>query len=117
VMDVLAGGGAGVLVRGELTPLSLVACLRAVTQGQGAVPADLLARMLHAHDGVCEGELAGREVEVLRLLAAGSTTRTIAGELCYSERTVKNIVRDLMIKLECSTRAQAVATATRQGLI
>jgi DNA-binding CsgD family transcriptional regulator len=30
---------------------------------------------------------------------------------------VKNIVRDLMIKLDCSTRAQAVATATRQGLI
>lgn len=118
VMEVLAGGGAGVLVRGELTLLALVACLRAVSQGQGAVPADLLARMLNTRGGGGTGtDLATRELQVLRLLASGSTTRTIAGELCYSERTVKNIVRDLMFKLECSTRAQAVATATRQGLI
>jgi DNA-binding NarL/FixJ family response regulator len=117
VMDVLAAGGAGVLVRGELTPLALVACLRAVTHGQSAVPTDLMARMLRGRDGAGGGELAGRELHVLRLLADGSTTRAIAGELCYSERTVKNIVRDVLLKLDSSTRAQAVATATRQGLI
>lgn len=117
VVEVIAGGGAGVLVRGELTPLSLVACLRSVTQGQSAVPTQLLARMLQAGGQISGGNLAGRELAVLRMLATGSTTRMIAGELSYSERTVKNIVRELMLKLESSTRAQAVATATRQGLI
>lgn len=117
VVEVLAGGGAGVLVRSDLTPLALVACLRSVVLGQGAVPTEVLMRMLHARERGGDGELAGRELEVLRLLAGGRTTRSIALELCYSERTVKNVVRDLMLKLECRTRAQAVATATRQGLI
>lgn len=117
VVEIIAGGGAGVLVRGELTPLSLVACLRSVTQGQSAVPAELLARMLQTGGHIGSGDLARRELAVLRMLATGSTTRVIAGELSYSERTVKNIVRDVLLKLESSTRAQAVATATRQGLI
>jgi DNA-binding NarL/FixJ family response regulator len=119
VLDALAGGAAGVLVRADLTPLTLTACLRSVTSGHGAVPTEVLTRMLHAreHSRGADGSLAGREVDVLKLLAGGSTTRVIAGELCYSERTVKNIVRDLMIKLDCRTRAQAVATATREGII
>jgi len=42
---------------------------------------------------------------VLRMLADGETTRGIAERLNYSERTVKNIVRDLLSKLNCKTRA------------
>jgi DNA-binding NarL/FixJ family response regulator len=61
--------------------------------------------------------LAGREVSVLRLLAEGESTREIAENLSYSERTVKNIVHDLLMKLDCRTRAHAVALATRQGVI
>lgn len=119
VLDVLACGASGVMVRGDLTPLNLVACLRSVTSGHGAVPTDLLRRMVRPDDHArgSDGSLARREVDVLRLLANGSTTRVIADELCYSERTVKNIVRDLMIKLDCKTRAQAAVTATREGII
>ena len=61
--------------------------------------------------------LARRELNVLRLLADGSCTREIAGELCYSERTVKNIVHDTLTKLNCRTRAHAVAVVARQGAL
>ena len=54
---------------------------------------------------------------MLALLAEGSDTKEIAGRLSYSERTVKNIVHDLLVKMNCRTRAHAVALATRQGVI
>lgn len=62
-------------------------------------------------------ELTSRELAVLRMLADGEVTRGIAEQLNYSERTVKNIVRDVLVKLNCRTRAHAAALATRRGLI
>ena len=51
------------------------------------------------------------------MLADGESTRGIAQRLNYSERTVKNIVHDLLAKMGCRTRAHAVALAARQGVI
>ena len=120
--DTLTAGLSGVLVRATLTPARLSSCLSAVVSGQGALPPDLLGQMLAglargAPRGARVPGLAGREVSVLRLLADGESTRAIAENLCYSERTVKNIVHDLLMKLDCRTRAHAVALATRQGVI
>ena len=120
--DTLTAGLSGVLVRSSLTPGRLTSCLGAVVSGQGALPPDLLGRMLAglargAPRGARVPGLAGREVSVLRLLAEGESTREIAQSLSYSERTVKNIVHDLLMKLDCRTRAHAVALATRQGVI
>lgn len=122
LFDSLAAGLAGVLLRGDLTPARLVTCVRAVTEGNGSIPPDLLGQMLAglargAPRAAVGGDLARREVDVLQLLAEGESTRDIAGRLSYSERTVKNIVHDLLVKLNCRTRAHAVALGTRQGLI
>jgi DNA-binding NarL/FixJ family response regulator len=112
------GGLSGVVMRGDLTPGALTASLDAVVAGAGALPVSLLPRLL---DGLARDagarDLAGRELDVLRLLAAGGDTRGIALELSYSERTVKNIVHDLLTKLNCRTRAHAVAVASRDGLV
>ena len=62
-------------------------------------------------------QLSQREHQVLRLLADGESTRGIAQRLNYSERTVKNIVHDLLVKLDCRTRAHAVALAATRGVI
>jgi DNA-binding NarL/FixJ family response regulator len=85
-----------------------------------ALPGDLLARLLaHVRSSSQLGPagLNSRERSVLRLLADGMDTRGIAADLCFSERTVKNVVHDLLTKLNCRTRAQAVALATREGVI
>jgi DNA-binding CsgD family transcriptional regulator len=58
-----------------------------------------------------------RGIEVLRLLAAGATTRTISVKLFYSERTVKSIIHDMETELRAATRSQVVAEALRRGLI
>jgi DNA-binding NarL/FixJ family response regulator len=115
-------GIAGFLNRADLTPEGLVASVRAVAAGTGSIPPRLLARLfdeLARGNGSrgSRGQLAKRELDVLRLLAGGGSTSEIAGTLNYSERTVKNIVHDALAKLNCRTRAQAVAVVARQGVI
>lgn len=114
------GGVSAILCREELSPELLCSTVRAVLGGRTSLPTDLLPRLLRRGQRagrVDPGGLADRELAVLRMLADGEDTRGIALGLCYSERTVKNVVHDVLTKLNCRTRAQAVATATRAGII
>ena len=61
--------------------------------------------------------LTVREQEVLRLVADGHPTREVAKRLSYSERTVKNVIHDVVTKFNARSRSQAVAAAVREGLI
>lgn len=122
VQAALENGFAGLLIRSEMTPERLIATVGAVASGTGSIPPSVLAGLV---TDLCRGSglraaaglLARRELDVLRLLAEGSSTREIAEVLCYSERTVKNIVHDTLTKLNCRTRAHAVATVVRQGAL
>lgn len=111
-----------VLVLRSITPSRLLSCVRAVSRGRPAMAPEVLCQMLP--NGTADGngraalpDLAPREYDVLRMLADGDTTREIAQQLSYSERTVKSIVHDVLAKLNCRTRAHAVALAVRQGVI
>jgi DNA-binding NarL/FixJ family response regulator len=118
--EIVDAGVGAILPHGTLTPETLVASVYAVVAGTVALPGDLLARLLvHVTraSNLGPAELSGRERSVLRLLAEGEDTRGIAEDLCFSERTVKNVVHDVLTKLNCRTRAQAVALATREGVI
>jgi DNA-binding CsgD family transcriptional regulator len=61
--------------------------------------------------------LTRREVQVLRLVAAGKTNRAIAGELVISERTVARHVSNIFVKLRLSSRAAATAYAYEHDLV
>jgi DNA-binding CsgD family transcriptional regulator len=111
-----------VVILRDATPSRVVSCVRAATRGGGSISPELLGQLLpvgqDAHaDQSEEPQLSDREYDVLRMLADGENTRGIAERLSYSERTVKNIVHDLLAKLNCKTRAHAVALAARQGVI
>ncbi len=60
--------------------------------------------------------LSQREVEVLRLVAAGKSNREIAGKLTLSDKTVGNHVASILVKTGAENRAGAAAFAIRQGL-
>lgn len=118
--DAVEAGAGAALLRNELNPSALVAAVRAVAAGNTAMPSTLLPRLLQRAVGTGRGgprALTDRDLAVLRLLSEGSETRDIGDELGYSERTVKNIVHDVLTKLNCRNRVQVVALATRQGLI
>lgn len=115
-------GVSAVLVLRALTPSRLLSCVRAVSENSESISPELLCRMLQERTATGHlhpqgAQLTKREFDVLRRLADGDSTRDIAQRLNYSERTVKNIVHDLLAKLNCRTRAQAVALAARQGVI
>ncbi|TDE02450.1 response regulator transcription factor [Jiangella asiatica] len=63
------------------------------------------------------GRLTARELEVLRLVAAGRTNRAIAAELYLSEKTVARHVSNIFAKLDVSSRAAATAYAYEHDLI
>ena len=79
---------------------------------------DLLEGLAHLGEGKSASpRLTDREQQVLSLIANGHPTREVAQQLCYSERTVKNVLHDVVTKLGARSRSQAVAHAVREGLI
>jgi DNA-binding NarL/FixJ family response regulator len=120
-------GVAGLVRRSEATPDRMVMVIRSAAVGEGAVPPDLLGRLLDQVGrlqrqvlwprGLTFAGLAEREIEVLRLVADGFDTAEIATKLSYSQRTVKNVLHDVTSRLQLRNRSHAVAYALRHGLI
>lgn len=120
-------GVCGLLRRADASAETLVHTIERVARGHGEVPPDLLGRLLEqvgklqrqvlAPRGLTFSGLTPREAEVLRLVADGLDTCEIASQLCYSERTVKNVLHDLNTRLQLRNRSHAVAYAVREGLI
>jgi DNA-binding NarL/FixJ family response regulator len=127
LLEVVSIGVSAVIRRAEATPDSLVRLIRATAAGDGALPPDLLGRLLNRVSRLQHQvlrprgwDLAGvstREAEVLRLVADGLETQEIADRLCFSQRTVKGILHDITSRFQLRNRAHAVAFALREGLI
>jgi DNA-binding NarL/FixJ family response regulator len=88
--------------------------LKAAAGGEG-LPPTAAAEMIDT--GWDDGELSLREIGVLRLVSEGYDTKEIAGEMHYSERTVKNVLYGITQRLNLRNRSHAVAYALRAGLI
>jgi DNA-binding NarL/FixJ family response regulator len=122
VLAAIQAGAVGFLRKDTLTPESLSDAVRAAGSGSGVVAPDLLGALLRsispdALDLKPASRLNDREQQVLTLIAEGLPTREVAEQLCYSERTVKNVLHDVVTKLNARSRSQAVAYAVREGLI
>ena len=64
-----------------------------------------------------QGPLTGRELELLRLVAAGKSNREVAVELFLSEKTVARHLSNIFLKLEVSSRVSASRYAYEHGLM
>jgi len=102
---------------GDAAGLELHAA-RAVFERLGAA-ADLarVDALLAPSPAGAAGGLTAREVEVLRLVAAGRTNKAIASELVLSDRTVDRHVSNILSKLGVASRAAATAHAYEHGLL
>lgn len=119
VLGALRAGAIGYLSKPTLTPQALEGSVRAASSGAGVMAPELLGE-LGANGGTprrFSAPLSDREQAVLALIAEGHPTREVALRLSYSERTVKNILHDVVAKLNARSRSQAVAEAVRAGLI
>lgn len=110
-------GAVAALVREDLTPERLGLSLRAVAAGATTMLATYRSQLPATNGAAAGPELTSREQRVLALVADGLPTREIGEELHYSERTVKKVLGDVVVKLGARSRSQAIARAVRQGII
>ena len=116
-----------ILPRSAVTTERLAHSVRAAAAGGGVLPPNLVGELLKqvdrmqrdvlAPNGLNASGLTPREIDVLRLMADGFDTNEIAGKLCYSERTVKNVIYGVTHRLKLRNRSHAVAYALRAGMI
>ena len=112
-------GARGILSR-NVGRASLAAAIRAAAEGLTVINTPL-AQAIVSSGGVLSSPttdtLTPRELQILQLVAAGMTNKSIASELGVSEHTVKFHVNSILGKLDAQSRTQAVTIATKLGLI
>lgn len=113
VVRALKAGARAYVLKGHVHR-ELLETIRAVHAGQKRIPPDIAAELAeHAADD----ELTVREIDVLRLIAAGNSNRLIADQLSIGEATVKSHVTNILSKLGANDRAHAVTIALKRGII
>ncbi|HEY5751883.1 MAG TPA: response regulator transcription factor [Chthoniobacterales bacterium] len=113
VSRAVKAGARGYLLKDAPTE-ELLACIHEVCEGKTSINAALVAKLAMEMRGE---PLTRRELDVLKLLADGKTNRQIATGLSVGEATVKSHLRSIFSKLDVLSRTEAIATASRRGLI
>jgi DNA-binding NarL/FixJ family response regulator len=109
----IRAGAQGYLLK-DTTESEMIAAISSVHAGKRYIPRHIAARLA---DRMMRSDLTARELQILELLAQGSTNKEIAAALDISDNTVRHHVNNIMDKLEVSDRTEAVATAMRSGLL
>ncbi|MFI6778066.1 LuxR C-terminal-related transcriptional regulator [Nocardia sp. NPDC050412] len=115
ILSAIEAGACGYILK-DTPPVQLLAAVRSAAAGESvlspAVASKLMIRVRRA-----DTTLSPREIEVLRLVANGSSNREIAKDLFLSETTVKSHLVHIYAKLGVRSRTSAVARAREQGAI
>ncbi len=113
VLRALRAGARAYILKGHVHK-ELLETIRAVHAGQKRIPPDIAAELAeHAMDD----ELTEREIDVLKLVAAGNANKHIADQLSIGEATVKSHVSNILSKLGANDRSHAVTIGLQRGII
>lgn len=114
--DIYAGlrAGAKAYLLKDVEPEELFRCIRAVHAGEAYLQPKVAAKLAQR---VQEEPLTEREEQILKLLAEGKSNRAIGEVLHISESTVKSHMKSLFVKLDVTSRAEAISLAARRGLV
>jgi DNA-binding NarL/FixJ family response regulator len=113
ILRALKAGARAYVLKGHVDQ-DLSEIIRAVHAGQKRIPPEVAAELAEHTE---EDYLSSREIEVLRLIAAGNANKEIAARLSIAEDTVKSHVAKILSKLHANDRTHAVTTAVKRGLI
>ena len=125
VFDGLRAGAVGYLLK-DVSSDKLVEAIRAAARGESSLQPSIAATVLAEFNRLERSAapppplaepLSERELEILRLLAAGDSNKEIAAALFIAEGTVKNHVTNILGKLDARDRTQAALRARELGLI
>jgi len=120
-IQALKAGASGYVLK-DSEPEAIVSSILAVVSGERVMATAVANRVLDMLTGTVTPKefydgLTPREIEILKLLAAGMANKQIAYKLKISEKTVRNHVSNTYEKLGIYDRSQAVLYAVRKGLV
>ena len=123
IFDAIDAGAKGYLLK-DASREDLFHSVRAVHRGESLIEPGVAAKVLDRLAQMSRQARVGgpqvlseRELEVLRLMAAGAANKNIASDLAISESTVKTHVTNIFQKLEVNHRTEAVTQALQRGII
>jgi two-component system NarL family response regulator len=114
VFRALENGARGYLLK-DCSTADLLAAIRAVHSGGTHVSERAAARL--AERAMAGGGISPREIDVLKLIAAGKSNKEVAALLFVSEGTVKTHVLNIHQKLGVTDRTEAVVIAIKRGIL
>jgi two-component system, NarL family, response regulator LiaR len=107
----------------DVGPAELAEAVRKAAHGEAVLHPQVAARVVQELQGASRDalnpftDLSDRELEVLKLIAAGASNEQIAEKLVISEKTVKSHVSNILSKLHVADRTQAAVYAWREGVV
>jgi DNA-binding NarL/FixJ family response regulator len=113
VSRALKAGARAYLMKGELRK-ELLETVRAVHAGQKRLSSEVAAEI--AEHGT-DSSLTPREIDVLRLVAAGNANKEVGARLSLTEVTIKSHMKNVLAKLGANDRTHAVTIALKRGII
>ncbi|GIJ44360.1 DNA-binding response regulator [Virgisporangium aliadipatigenens] len=116
VLPAIEAGATGYLLK-DAPVEELLRAVRAAARGESVLAPAVLGRLMGRVRKPTAGPLSKRELEVLRLVADGSSNREAAAALFISEASIKTHLLHIYDKLGVRDRAGAVAEAFRRGLV
>lgn len=116
VLPAIEAGATGYLLK-DTPREELLRAVRAAHRGEAVLSPAVAGRLMGHVRRPVQNALSTRELEVLRLVAQGSTNRESAQRLFISEATVKTHLLHIYAKLEVRDRASAVAAGYQRGLL
>jgi DNA-binding NarL/FixJ family response regulator len=116
VLDAIDAGATGYLLK-DAPRDELFRAVRAAARGEAVLSPSVATRLVSQVREPLREPLSHREMEVLKLVARGTTNREAASRLYISEATVKTHLLHIYAKLGVNDRAAAVAEAFERGLL
>jgi len=113
VSRALKAGARAYQMKGELRK-ELLETIRAVHAGQKRLSSEVAAEI--AEHGT-DSSLTPREIDVLRLVAAGNANKEVGARLSLTEVTIKSHMKNILAKLGANDRTHAVTIAVKRGII
>ena len=115
ILGAIEAGALGYLLK-DAPPEELLAAVRSAAEGDSTL-SPTVANRLMTRVRTPRTSLTPRELEVLKLVASGSSNREIGRTLLLSEATVKSHLVHIYDKLGVRSRTSAVAAAREQGVL
>lgn len=116
VFDVLCAGASGYLTK-NISPQKLIEAIKETIDGGASMSTNIAKLVIGSFHKNYKSPLTPRETEVLNALSKGKTYTMIASELHINKETVRSHIKNIYMKLEVNSKAEAIEVATQNKLI